>query len=171
MKLIRRVSLGVREGNSDKVYIVDLCEVSRGKFVVNFQFGRRGGPLKDGTKTDTPVAEPTARSIFAKLVEEKTRKGYSETSEAAAAASSAPVAGGSAPPPPPRARGGGREAAVLARLGNSASFRRPWDYGRVVWRAGEMRLKAAVPLMLAKLGSGDVRDCRIASPDESEGTA
>ncbi len=157
MKLIRRVSLGVREGNSDKVYIVDLCEVSRGKFVVNFQFGRRGGPLKDGTKTDTPVAEPTARSIFAKLVEEKTRKGYSETSEAAAAASSAPVAGGSAPPPPPRARGGGREAAVLARLGNSASFRRPWEYGRVVWRAGEMRLKAAVPLLLAKLGGGDVR--------------
>lgn len=157
MKLIRRVSLGVREGNSDKVYIVDLCEVSRGKFVVNFQFGRRGGPLKDGTKTDAPVAEPTARSIFAKLVEEKTRKGYKESTEAAAAGNTAPVAGGAAPPLPPRARGGGREAAVLARLGNSASFRRPWEYGRVVWRAGEMRLKAAVPLMLAKLGGADLR--------------
>ena len=85
MKLIRRVTLGLREGNSDKVYVVDLCEVSNGKFVVNFQFGRRGAPLKDGTKTDAPVAEPTARSIFAKLVDEKTRKGYSETAEAAAA--------------------------------------------------------------------------------------
>ena len=64
MKLIRRVSLGLREGNSDKVYIVDLCEVSNKKFVVNFQFGRRGQPLKDGTKTDNPVAEPVARSLL-----------------------------------------------------------------------------------------------------------
>jgi predicted DNA-binding WGR domain protein len=159
VKLIRRVSLGVREGNSDKVYIVDLCEVSRGKFVVNFQFGRRGAPLKEGTKTDAPVAEPTARSIFAKLVEEKTRKGYKETAAAAAAAGAAATGtatAANAAPAPPRARGGGREAAVLARLGNSASFRRPWEYGRVVWRAGEMRLKAAVPLLLAKLGSGDL---------------
>ena len=158
MKLIRRVSLGVREGNSDKVYIVDLCEVSRGKFVVNFQFGRRGAPLKEGTKTDAPVAEPTARSIFAKLVEEKTRKGYKETAAAAAAAGAAATGTATAAnAAPPRARGGGREAAVLARLGNSASFRRPWEYGRVVWRAGEMRLKAAVPLLLAKLGSADLR--------------
>lgn len=157
MKLIRRVSLGLREGNSDKVYIVDLCEVSNKKFVVNFQFGRRGQALKDGTKTDNPVSEPVARSIFAKLVDEKTRKGYSETSLAAAAASPAPTA---ATPPPARRRGAAltREEAVLARLrGENAGFRRPWPLERVAWRAGEMRLKAAVPLLIDKLGSGTDR--------------
>jgi predicted DNA-binding WGR domain protein len=156
VKLIRRVSLGLREGNSDKVYIVDLCEVAGRKFVVNFQFGRRGQPLKDGTKTDAPVAEAVARSIFAKLVEEKTRKGYSESAEASAAAP-APAgartvvaARGTSKPT--------REQAILARLrGDSAASRSAWDIGRVAWRAGELRLKAAVQPLLAHLGSGDVR--------------
>lgn len=156
VKLIRRVSLGLREGNSDKVYIVDLCEVSNKKFVVNFQFGRRGQPLKDGTKTDTPVAEPVARSIFAKLVDEKTRKGYRETSLAAAAAAASPAPAAAAPPPRRRGAALSREDAVLARLrGEDASFRKQWKLERVVWRAGEMRLKAAVPLLVDKLGSGE----------------
>jgi predicted DNA-binding WGR domain protein len=153
VKLIRRVSLGLREGNSDKVYIVDLCEVSNKKFVVNFQFGRRGQPLKDGTKTDNPVAEPVARSIFAKLVDEKTRKGYRETTLAAAAAAAGPAT--PAPPPARRRGNASREEAVLARLrGENSSFRRAWSLERVAWRAGEMRLKAAVPLLIDKLGSG-----------------
>ena len=159
MKLIRRVTLGLREGNSDKVYVVDLCEVSKGKFVVNFQFGRRGAPLKDGTKTDAPVAEPIARSIFAKLVDEKTRKGYSETAEAAAAVPS------TTPSTTPGqrvavvrgTRAQTREEAVLSRLRGDSGARRPWDFNRVAWRAGEMRLKAAVPLLLGKLGSGNAR--------------
>ena len=119
MKLIRRVSLGLREGNSDKVYIVDLCEVAGRKFVVNFQFGRRGQPLKEGTKTDAPVAEAVARSIFAKLVEEKERKGYSETAEAAAAA---PATSARTTVPPPRTGSKPtREEAILARLRGDSS--------------------------------------------------
>ncbi len=155
MKLIRRVTLGLREGNSDKVYVVDLCEVSKGKFVVNFQFGRRGAPLKDGTKTDAPVAEPIARSIFAKLVDEKTRKGYSETAEAAAAVPS--TTPGQRVAPVRNSRAQTREEAVLARLRGDSGARRPWDFNRVAWRAGEMRLKAAAPLLLGKLGWGNPR--------------
>ena len=155
MKLIRRVTLGLREGNSDKVYVVDLCEVSKGKFVVNFQFGRRGAPLKDGTKTDAPVAEPIARSIFAKLVDEKTRKGYSESAEAAAAVPSTTPGQRAAPARSNRPQT--REEAVLARLRGDSGARRPWDFNRVAWRAGEMRLKAAVPVLLGKLGSGNAR--------------
>lgn len=154
MKLIRRVSLGLREGNSDKVYIVDLCEVAGRKFVVNFQFGRRGQALKDGTKTDTPVTEAVARSIFAKLVEEKTRKGYSESSEAAAAAPAARPSERAAP------RAGAkpsREEAILARLRGDGGARRPWDFSRAAWRAGELRLKAAVAPLIAGIGGGDVR--------------
>ncbi len=155
MKLIRRVSLGLREGNSDKVYIVDLCEVAGKKFVVNFQFGRRGQPLKDGTKTDAPVAEATARSVFAKLVEEKTRKGYRESNEAAAAAA-APASG----TPRPTAAAGAkptREDAILARLRDTGTTPQRWDFSRAAWRAGELRLTAAVPRLINAIGIGDVR--------------
>ncbi|WAS92210.1 WGR domain-containing protein [Nannocystis punicea] len=159
MKLIRRVSLGLREGSSDKVYIVDLCEVSKGKFVVNFQFGRRGGPLKDGTKTEAPVSETTARSVFAKLVDEKKRKGYTESSEAAAAARTL----GGTPSETAAAAAPARKAspafttpgeAILARL-QGGGGRKPWKPARVVWRAGEYRLREAVPHLIRLIGSGD----------------
>jgi len=156
VKLIRRVSLGLREGNSDKVYIVDLCEVAARKFVVNFQFGRRGQALKDGTKTDAPVAEAVARSIFAKLVEEKTRKGYKEGAEASAAAGAAPAARKVVAPPRVGARPS-REEAILARLRGDSQASKRWDLGRVAWRAGELRLKAAAQPLLAHIGGGDVR--------------
>ncbi|HEY8376177.1 MAG TPA: hypothetical protein VIK91_06795, partial [Nannocystis sp.] len=159
MKLIRRVSLGLREGTSDKVYIVDLCEVGRDKFVVNFQFGRRGAALKDGTKTEVPVREAVARSIFAKLVDEKKRKGYRETAEAAAAAG----AGASAATPtagrtPARSAAPGRPStpaeAILARL-QGGGGRLKWDPARVVWRAGEYRIREAVPHLIRLIGTGD----------------
>ena len=35
MKLVRQVTLEFREGTSDKVYEVDLCEVGPDQFVVN----------------------------------------------------------------------------------------------------------------------------------------
>lgn len=158
MKLIRRVSLGLREGSSDKVYIVDLCEVSKGKFVVNFQFGRRGAPLKDGTKTEAAVSEATARSIFAKLVDEKKRKGYSETTEAAAAARSAGGTPTETQPTAARAASTSRAAspqeAILARL-QGGGGRKPWSPARAVWRAGEYRLTEAVPHILRLIGTGD----------------
>lgn len=149
MKLIRRVSLGLREGASDKLYIVDLCEVAGRKFVVNFQFGRRGSPLKDGTKTTAPVSEPTAASIFAKLVDEKKRKGYSETTAGAAAPVASPV---------PRARPSTTRSpaeAILARL-QGGGGRTPWSPARAAWRAGEHRLREAVPHLIRLIGSGDV---------------
>ncbi|MFY0535049.1 WGR domain-containing protein [Nannocystis pusilla] len=136
MKLIRRVSLGLREGSSDKVYIVDLCEVSKGKFVVNFQFGRRGAPLKDGTKTEAPVAETTARSVFAKLVDEKKRKGYTESTEAAAvgrtlggAPSETAAAAAPARRPAPRSPARRRRSspACRAAAGASRGSRRGWS--------------------------------------------
>ncbi|HRI10997.1 MAG TPA: WGR domain-containing protein, partial [Nannocystaceae bacterium] len=77
MKLVQRIQLGLVEGTSDKVYIVELCEVGSGRFVVNFQFGRRGKPLQSGTKTESPVNLRQAQSIYERLVDEKKRKGYS----------------------------------------------------------------------------------------------
>lgn len=72
------VQLAYQEGKSDKVYHVQL-EQAPGKkgWVVNFQFGRRGGTLKPGTKTDVPLAfHSAALAIFNELVNSKMAKGY-----------------------------------------------------------------------------------------------
>ena len=47
-------TLYYREGSSDKVY---QCQIEQAgeRFVVNFAYGRRGGTLNTGTKTNVPV--------------------------------------------------------------------------------------------------------------------
>jgi len=72
---IQRATLYFREGTSDKVYQVAL-EPAGERFVVNFAYGRRGSTLSTGTKTNVPVDLERARTIFDKLVREKTAKGY-----------------------------------------------------------------------------------------------
>lgn len=71
----QRATLYFREGTSDKVYQVAL-EPAGERFVVNFAYGRRGSTLSTGTKTNVPVDLERARTIFDKLVREKTAKGY-----------------------------------------------------------------------------------------------
>ncbi len=73
----QQISLYYKEGTSDKVYHVQLEPAGSG-FVVNFQYGRRGGTLQTGTKTASPVTRDKGQSIYDKLVAEKTGKGYTE---------------------------------------------------------------------------------------------
>src|SRR5688572_11347231 len=80
MKLVRQTVLVYREGSSDKVYEVDLCEVGDGSYVVNFRYGRRGASLKEGVKTASPVPLAAAEKVFQDLVSSKTKKGYREVS-------------------------------------------------------------------------------------------
>ncbi|MEN9360517.1 MAG: hypothetical protein RL095_2052 [Verrucomicrobiota bacterium] len=156
MKLIEQVTLYFKQGNSDKVYEVDLCEVSAGAFVVNFRFGRRDGALKDGSKTVVPVDETKARRLFNELIKEKEDKGYRRSLAEAVAA---PVASSSpAAPAKPAAtldlsfRGGNLQQAqaIVARLQRPAKAK--WRLSRAIWRAGEMQLLAAADLMLPLIG-------------------
>jgi bifunctional non-homologous end joining protein LigD len=71
-----KTSLYYKDGNSDKEYHVVIDEKDSG-FVVNCSWGRRGSTLQTGTKTQAPVPYEKAKSIFDKLVQEKTSKGYS----------------------------------------------------------------------------------------------
>ena len=64
MRLIKQTTLYFKEGNSDKVYVIELCETGGDKFVVNFRYGRRNTPLKEGTKTPMPVSLQEAERIF-----------------------------------------------------------------------------------------------------------
>ena len=72
---MNEISLYYREGNSDKVYQVQI-EPTVGGYYVNFQYGRRGSSLVGGRKTPAPVSLDRARQIFDGLVSAKQAKGY-----------------------------------------------------------------------------------------------
>ena len=76
MKLIEQAILEFKQGRSDKVYEVDLCEVGEGRYVVDFRYGRRGSNLRESSKTATPVGLAEAHRVFSALVASKVEKGY-----------------------------------------------------------------------------------------------
>lgn len=75
---IPSVFLFYTSGSSDKTYQVQIEPSGVDRYVVNFQYGRRGGTLKYGTKTESPVNLYAAQRIFDDLVESKKAKGYTE---------------------------------------------------------------------------------------------
>jgi len=70
------ISLYYKDASSDKEYHAQL-KADGANFVVNFQYGRRGGTLLEGTKTAAPVAFEKAKKAYDKIVAEKLGKGYS----------------------------------------------------------------------------------------------
>jgi WGR domain len=145
VRVIDQARLWFREGASDKVYEVDLVEVAPNQHVVNFRFGRRGSALRDGTKTATPVTLAKARTIFEKLVAEKTAGGYQ--AGAVPPAATAPAARAAAATTPPRAPAvaDDPDSRLVARLlrGNRGDD----ALGPHVWRAADRDLAAAEPAL------------------------
>jgi len=75
--MIRRIELYCDAAGSDKMYIVTLTEEAPGRFRVWYENGPRGRVSAGGEKTNgAGVSEAQARSLFDRLVREKTRKGY-----------------------------------------------------------------------------------------------
>lgn len=143
MKIIRTTKLWFRQGASDKVYEVDLIdsEAAGGeRFLVNFRHGRRGGTMREGTKTPAPVTEDAAGLLFDSVIVAKVNDGYRRLD-------------GTEPLPAPEAAPGAetpatREAVLLARL--EACLADPWpakERDRLFWRIGEARIGAAGPLL------------------------
>ncbi|HKV40071.1 MAG TPA: WGR domain-containing protein [Blastocatellia bacterium] len=158
MKVVKHVSLEYQETGTHRVYEVDLCEAGEARFVVNFRYGRRGAILKEGTKTVDPIPLKNADKIFNELVADKKKKGYREA--AARTQHERPV-------PDAQSMGSSqeeaqRELAVLERL--RAGTRPPgWPLDRPIWRAGELKLRAASPLLISLIGTGGaLRDYCIA---------
>lgn len=69
-------SLYFSDGSSNKEYHAHLVPQGDG-WVVNYEFGPRGGTLKAGSKTPAPLTLEKAKKVFDNLVKEKTGKGYS----------------------------------------------------------------------------------------------
>jgi predicted DNA-binding WGR domain protein len=157
MKLIRQTILVYREGSSDKVYEVDLCELGAESYVVNFRYGRRGSHLKEGVKTVSPVPRLDAEKVFQDLVNSKTKKGYREIN---AEREGPPVKHVVSGPTDHSAQ----TQAIITRLKDRGGDRKhSWPLERVIWRAGELKLREAAPLLVELVGSGSpLRDYCIA---------
>lgn len=165
MKLIRQTILYYREGNSDKIYEVDLCEVSPGRYLVNFRYGRRGSTLKEGTKTTTAIPLTQAQRTFSDLVNEKIKKGYSENvPQATVLPRQNPLVASKSNILVP-STGNPHTQAVLNHLANfRTNAKKPkWPIERVIWRAGELKIPEATPFLLNLIGNGNnLRDYCIA---------
>ena len=161
MRLVKQVSLFFSEGNSDKVYEIDLCDAGNELYVVNFRYGRRGTALKEGSKTPEPVSLDKAENIYNSLEAEKRAKGYHLRNEPAGIAITAAAVEAVAIPvinwqdwPE------GREKAVLKRLqlaieGKEDLSKYPWKTSRVIWMAGVLKLEAAAPFIINLAGKGN----------------
>lgn len=158
MKLVKQTKLQFTDAKSDKVYEVDLCDAGNDMFLVNFRYGRRGGTLKDGTKTTSPVSLEKAEVIFDKLVLSKTKKGYVDTASAVPKQTAPTVE-------IPKATeldsiSDPREKAILGHLklgveDPAAQAKKNWSIKRVIWRAGELKIKSALPYLLSLHDKGD----------------
>jgi predicted DNA-binding WGR domain protein len=158
MELVKRTTLHFQEGTSDKIYEVDLCRVGSDRYLVNFRYGKRNKALKESTKTAQAVSLAQAEKIFDKLITEKIRKGYQEAISPVPPASSAENLGehqdeeGLDP----------RHCAILKRLRNRDGTH--WHLNRVIWRAGELKIREATPLLIPLIGTEKpLRDYSIAA--------
>ncbi len=151
MKLVKQSKLFFKEGNSDKVYEIDLCEVGSGQFVVNFRFGKRGSILKEGTKTDKPISLNSAEQVYDALEAEKRKKGYQTESEMFQPLPEVPTVD------LPNANFS--DNAIMKRLQGFVTGTNPykteWKASRVIWRAGELKLQEAVPFIIRLTDRGD----------------
>ena len=73
--MIESVRLVFTQGTSDKEYRLQVVKEASG-FLVNFQYGRRNGTLKSGTKTVAPVSLEEATKIYNKKLKEQLSEGY-----------------------------------------------------------------------------------------------
>jgi predicted DNA-binding WGR domain protein len=162
MSLIQRQTLVYQAGSSDKVYEVDLCEVATAKYVVNYRYGKRGGTLKEGSQTPTALALPAAQAAFDKLVASKVAKGYRDTAAPIPVIAPKPVV------PTFTADRAGRNQHIIDRLTvaianpNQPTPPKQWPLDRVIWRAGELQLAAATPLLMQLWGNNPIRNYSIA---------
>jgi len=164
MRLVKQSILYFKEGNSDKVYEIDLCDVGNDKYVVNFRYGRRYSKLKEGSKTPVPVSLANAEKIFDEIESEKISKGYTASESGVSSipkastfklAAETTIIGTNWMSMPP-----GRTRGILQRLYNAVqgittSYKTSWKLSRVIWKAGEYKIPEAAQYIIKLYNNGD----------------
>jgi predicted DNA-binding WGR domain protein len=177
MQLIQRTTLLFQDDGSDKVYEVDLVQTAtdaagNALYVVNFRYGKRGKTMREGSETSSAVPDAEARRVFDKLVASKTKKGYVDVS-GRDLATLEPGTHSATPPAKPQREidPEARKQVILARLQaetrgelpvatknkKTKKDRTPWPIDRVIWRAGELRIAEAAPLLIQLLTPDPMR--------------
>ncbi len=177
MQLIQRTTLLFQDDKSDKVYEVDLVQMGTDAAggalcVVNFRYGKRGKSLREGAETASAVGDAEARRVFDKLVASKTKKGYVDVT-GQDLTQLEPGTASMVPPAKPKREVDpeARIQAILARLqaeirGESPVAKKdkktkkdkqPWPLDRVIWRAGELGIAEAAPLLMQLLTADPMR--------------
>lgn len=153
MKLAKRVTLHDQGGNSPKIYEVDLCQISEDKYIVNFRSGRPGKNLKEGSETVKAVSLAEAERIFEKLIAGKKKKGYEYVDDLATAKVKESNRIFTSQNP--------RHQDIIKSLAQENG--QNWPLDTAIWRAGELKIKEAVPLLINLIGTGKpLRDYCIA---------
>lgn len=154
VKRIRQITLYRRESAAVKLFQVDLCEAGPDRYLVNFRHGPQGGVLAEGTKTTISTSRERSEQLFADLVASKRSEGFAdELPPTAELEDDLVTAELLEEPSSPEATA--REQAVLTRLAEGHGSSGNWPLSRAVWRAGELRLRAAEPHLIKLFGSGE----------------
>ncbi|WP_309396889.1 hypothetical protein [Cerasicoccus maritimus] len=146
-------------GGAVQLFQIDLCDNGDGKYVVNYRWGKLDTIYKESSRTVFPVDLPEAQKIFHAVVEEKLAAGYVHSVDGLdSGAAKASAAGEAAPTTPngpvvvaPMPASDPRAETVLGHLRGAIDGQLPrsgWKLSRVIWRAGELGLAEAVPLLL-----------------------
>lgn len=80
ISIVQSANLQFSDGRSDKLYNAVIVEAETG-YLVNFEYGRNGSTLRQGSKTTTPVEIEKAKSLFNGLIKKKCSKGYAPLDE------------------------------------------------------------------------------------------
>ncbi len=151
MKLVKQANLFQRQGRRDRIFEIDLCEVGPDQYVVNYRYGHRGKILKDGSKTIIAIPRKEADRVFRKLLAKKVKQGYRPEGE--------PPREAPAEAPAPdrrrrrRPRRDPRAEAILESLRRGGA-RGDNRLDRAIWRAGELGVAEAEPLLLDLIDGG-----------------
>jgi len=73
--VIKSTEMFFQEGSSDKLYNATLVQTPSGAYTLRVAWGKRGSPLKNGTKA-LEVSLEAAEKALAKVIRQKSKKGY-----------------------------------------------------------------------------------------------
>jgi hypothetical protein len=151
VKLIRKTSLIRRQKDCAVHCEIELCEAAGapGRYLVNLRQGRANGEWRDSTRTPQPVDLATAEALYQRAIADRQAQGFADPAHADAIAPTA--AATDAAPAVTEA-----DRTLLRRLEpGSWKLLDQHQRNRTIWRIGERRLRAAVPVLVDQLQRGD----------------
>lgn len=158
MDLIRQTILSDR----NNIYRVNLYYIAENRYFVKVSYGQEGGSSTEETKTSESVGLVEAERIFNELVCDRVEKGYKESQTSIRHHDKSSFSEKQVEKTIIEKKDL-REEAILNRLRNRDRSDNKWPLERVIWRAGELKIKAASPILIELIGSGEpLRDYCIA---------